>query len=63
LNDEQLFAPARFVYALRPPANPSLPRTEEEHAKVNRGARVFQMESCTTPRSIAGAAMVIHGAS
>lgn len=40
-SDEQLYALARFVYSLEPPANPNLPQTAEEKQRVERGRRLF----------------------
>jgi cytochrome c553 len=40
-SDEQLFALTKFLYALKPPPNPNLPRNAEEHARVERGRALF----------------------
>jgi hypothetical protein len=40
-SDEQLYALAQYIYALRPPPNPNLPRTEAEKKLVERGREVF----------------------
>jgi hypothetical protein len=45
-SDVQLFALAKYLYALRPPENPNLPRTEEDKHLVVRGEGVFQRLRC-----------------
>ncbi len=40
-SDQQLYALARFIYALRPPANPNRP-----NALSRRGRQIFQREGC-----------------
>ena len=40
-SDEQLYALARYLYSLRPPANPS-----RRDAQADRGQRVFAREGC-----------------
>ena len=45
-SDEQLYALARFVYSLKPPANPHLPRTAEQRTRVAQGKAVFERLHC-----------------
>ncbi len=45
-SDEQLLALAKFIYALRPPDNPNLPRSGEEKAAVAQGKQIFQRIGC-----------------
>jgi hypothetical protein len=40
-SDEQLYALAKYIYALKPPANPNLPKTRAEKQLVKRGREVF----------------------
>ncbi len=40
-SDEQLYALALFLYSLKPPANPNLPKTDAETKLVERGRDVF----------------------
>jgi hypothetical protein len=39
--DDQLFALTRYLYSLRPPANPNLPKTPVAKALVERGRTIF----------------------
>ncbi len=45
-SDEQLYALAKYIYALTPPANPNLPRTTEQRGHVARGKKVFERLNC-----------------
>jgi hypothetical protein len=45
-SDEQLFALAKYLYALKPPENLNLPRTEEDRLLVARGEGVFERLRC-----------------
>lgn len=45
-SDEQLRAVAKYLYSLKPPENPHLPKTDEEKALVTRGHDVFTRENC-----------------
>jgi hypothetical protein len=45
-SDEQLYALARYIYSLEPPANPHLPKTPEEEILIKRGEHVFREEGC-----------------
>lgn len=38
--DEELYALALYVYSLKPPANPNLPKTAEQKARVERGEEI-----------------------
>ena len=40
-SDEQLYALALYIYSLKPPVNPNLPRTAEQKALVKRGEAIF----------------------
>lgn len=40
-SDEQLYALALFLYSLKPPSNPNLPKTDAERKLVDRGRDVF----------------------
>ncbi|MEO8427662.1 MAG: hypothetical protein ABI651_11190 [Verrucomicrobiota bacterium] len=53
-SDEQLYALALYVYSLKPPHNPNLPKTLEQKALVARGEKVFRdsdngCAKCHTP--------------
>jgi hypothetical protein len=45
-SDEQLYALALFLYAIEPPANPYLPKNEEERQVVAIGKEVFRSQGC-----------------
>jgi hypothetical protein len=45
-SDAQLFALAKYLYSLKPPENPNLPRTEVDRHSVARGEGVFQRLRC-----------------
>lgn len=45
-SDEQLFALAKYIYSLVPPANPNLPRTDDQRAHIARGKAVFERLHC-----------------
>jgi hypothetical protein len=45
-SDEQLYALALFLYSLRPPQNPHLPKTQSDMELVATGARLFDREAC-----------------
>ena len=45
-SDEQLYALAQYLYSLKPPPNPNLPKTREDIALVKRGRKVFDREDC-----------------
>ena len=45
-SDVQLFALAKYLYSLKPPANPNRPKTEEDRLLVDRGEGVFQRLRC-----------------
>lgn len=45
-SDEQLYALAKYVYSLTPPANPNRPRTEAQRTQVARGKTVFERLNC-----------------
>jgi hypothetical protein len=47
-SDVQLFALAKYLYSLQPPANPNLPKTHAERQWVTRGAQVFSDSGCAT---------------
>jgi hypothetical protein len=40
-SDEQLYALTKYVYSLKPPANPNLPKTRADEMVVARGREVF----------------------
>ena len=40
-SDEQLYALALYLYSLKPPPNPNLPKTSEQKAVVERGRIAF----------------------
>ena len=42
----QLHALAKYVYALRPPENPNLPKTDEDRKRAARGEAVFDRLRC-----------------
>ena len=45
-SDEQLYALALYIYSLKPPPNPNLPRTPEQKALVNqRGEGIFSAKA------------------
>ena len=46
--DEQLHALAQYIYALKPPTNPHLPKTEPERILVQRGENIFRENRCVT---------------
>ncbi len=47
-SDEQLYAVALYVYSLKPPPNPNVPKSAEERAMVKRGKAIFNdpVNSC-----------------
>ena len=45
-SDEQLYALALYLYWLKPPINPNLPKTAGQKALVKRGAAIFKEEGC-----------------
>jgi cytochrome c peroxidase len=45
-SDVQLLALAKYVYALKPPANPNLPKTDADRERVALGAKVFTNSGC-----------------
>jgi hypothetical protein len=45
-SDAQLYALAKYVYSLKPPPNPNLPRTDGDRALVARGDSVFDRLRC-----------------
>jgi hypothetical protein len=45
-SDAQLYALAKYVYSLKPPANPNLPKTDGERRLVARGEAVFDRLRC-----------------
>ncbi|HQR06650.1 MAG TPA: hypothetical protein PLN21_07500 [Gemmatales bacterium] len=45
-SDVQLFALAKYVYSLKPPENPNLPKTNAERERVARGAKLFSESGC-----------------
>src|SRR5207247_7859456 len=45
-SDAQLYAVARYLYALRPPANPNVPATPEQDSLVTRGRALFGAQRC-----------------
>ncbi|HJZ92194.1 MAG TPA: hypothetical protein VKE40_15065 [Gemmataceae bacterium] len=45
-SDVQLYALAKYLYALQPPANPNLPKTEADRKLVARGEAVFGQLRC-----------------
>jgi len=45
-SDAQLFALAKYVYALKPPTNPNRPKTDETRKLVARGEAVFDRLNC-----------------
>jgi hypothetical protein len=45
-SDEQLYALARFLYALEPPPNPYAPSTPSQAERVARGQAVFREQGC-----------------
>jgi hypothetical protein len=45
-NDEQLFALALYLYSLKPPPNPNVPKTPEQTGLAQRGREVFDREDC-----------------
>jgi len=45
-SDEQLYALAQYIYALKPPTNPHLPNTETERTLVQRGENIFRENRC-----------------
>ncbi|MEZ5330259.1 MAG: hypothetical protein R3F19_34865 [Verrucomicrobiales bacterium] len=49
-SDEQLLALTKYIYALRPPENPNLPKEQEESDLVERGREIFMNEDnrCAT---------------
>jgi hypothetical protein len=54
-SDEQLYALALYLYSLKPPPNPHLPRTEQQKALVERGRTIFmdrenRCSSCHDPK-------------
>ncbi len=46
-SDMQLFALAKYLYALKPPDNPNLPKTDEERKLVARGQAMFDRLRCS----------------
>ena len=45
-SDTQLYALATYLYSLKPPANPNLPKTDAERERVTRGAKLFSESGC-----------------
>jgi hypothetical protein len=45
-SDAQLLALAKYLYSLRPPANPNLPKTVADRERVARGEAVFARLRC-----------------
>jgi hypothetical protein len=45
-SEVQLFALAKYVYALKPPENPNLPKTDAERDRVARGVKIFSESGC-----------------
>ena len=45
-SDAQLYALAKYVYSLKPPKNPNLPKTTEQKARVKHGEAIFKEEGC-----------------
>lgn len=45
-SDAQLYALAKYVYSLKPPPNPNLPKTAEDRTLVARGEAVFDRLRC-----------------
>jgi hypothetical protein len=45
-SDTQLFALAKYLYSLKPPENPNLPRSRTEEELVSRGQAIFTDEGC-----------------
>jgi hypothetical protein len=46
-SDVQLYALAKYLYSLKPPENPNLPKTDEEREFVARGEAVFDRLRCS----------------
>ena len=47
-SDEQLYALTQYIYALKPPVNPHLPKSDDERKVVERGENIFRENRCAT---------------
>jgi len=45
-SDEQLYALTQYIYSLKPPPNPHLPKAKKEIQMVERGQVIFEREDC-----------------